>query len=356
MSRSSNARAPARYPSDVALISIRNLTKRYGNAITALDGLTVDIEPGIVGLVGSNGAGKSTLLKILLGLVEPTSGDATVLDLDVRTRGTDIRQFVGYMPEHDCLPPDASATDIVSHLALISGLPRTAARERTAEVLRHVGLYEERYRAIGGYSTGMKQRVKLAQALVHDPRLLLLDEPTNGLDPAGRDEMLELVRRTGTEFGMAVIVASHLLGEIERVCTYLVAIEGGRLLRSAPLGDFMEQTGTLAVEVDEGSTALADRLTADGLSVAVDGRAVLIAISDGRPYDLVRDAIAELGLPLVRIEQRRHRLEDLFRDLPPVDAGPPAAAEASAASPASAGPTAPSAAGPTAPTVPGDDR
>jgi ABC-2 type transport system ATP-binding protein len=220
------------------------------------------------------------------------------------------------MPEHDCLPPDASATDIVSHLALISGLPRTAARERTAEVLRHVGLYEERYRAIGGYSTGMKQRVKLAQALVHDPRLLLLDEPTNGLDPAGRDEMLELVRRTGTEFGMAVIVASHLLGEIERVCTFLVAIEGGKLLRSAPIGDFIEQTGTLAVEVDEGSNALAERLTADGLSVVVDGRAVLVAISDGRPYDLVRDAVAELGLPLVRIEQRRHRLEDLFRDMP----------------------------------------
>jgi ABC-2 type transport system ATP-binding protein len=315
----------------VALISIRNLTKRYGGAITALDGLTVDIEPGIVGLVGSNGAGKSTLLKILLGLVEPTSGEATVLDLDIRTRGTDIRQFVGYMPEHDCLPPDVSATDIVSHLALISGLPRTAARERTAEVLRHVGLYEERYRAIGGYSTGMKQRVKLAQALVHDPRLLLLDEPTNGLDPAGRDEMLELVRRTGTEFGMAVIVASHLLGEIERVCDHLVAIEGGRLLRSAPLGDFIEQTGTLAVEVDEGSAALADRLTADGLAVVVDGRAVLIAISDERPYDLVRDAVAELELPLVRIEQRRHRLEDLFRDGPVVPA--PVASPAAAASP-----------------------
>jgi ABC-2 type transport system ATP-binding protein len=203
----------------VALISIRNLTKRYGGAITALDGLTVDIEPGIVGLVGSNGAGKSTLLKILLGLVEPTSGEATVLDLDIRTRGTDIRQFVGYMPEHDCLPPDASATDFVSHLALISGLPRTAARERTAEVLRHVGLYEERYRAIGGYSTGMKQRVKRAQALVHHPRQLLLDEPTNGHDPAGRDEMLELVRRTGTEFGMAVIVAAPQLGEIQAVCT-----------------------------------------------------------------------------------------------------------------------------------------
>jgi ABC-2 type transport system ATP-binding protein len=304
----------------VALISIRSLTKRYPGGVTALDGLTVEIEPGIVGLVGSNGAGKSTLLKILLGLVDATEGEATVFDLDVRTHGTDIRQFVGYMPEHDCLPPDVSATDVVSHLALMSGLPRTAARERTAEVLRHVGLYEERYRAIGGYSTGMKQRVKLAQALVHDPRLLLLDEPTNGLDPAGRDEMLELVLRTGAEFGIAVIVASHLLGEIERVCNFLVAIEAGRLLRAAPLGSFVEQTGTLAVEVEEGSDRLAARLAAQGLEAIADGRNVLIAISDERPYDIVRDTIVDLGLPLVRIEQRRHKLEDLFRDGPVVAA------------------------------------
>jgi ABC-2 type transport system ATP-binding protein len=300
----------------VALISIRSLTKQYPGGVTALDRLTVDIEPGIVGLVGSNGAGKSTLLKILLGLIGPTSGDATVFDMDVRTRGTDIRQYVGYMPEHDCLPPDASATDVVSHLALMSGLPRTAARERTAEVLRHVGLYEERYRAIGGYSTGMKQRVKLAQALVHDPRLLLLDEPTNGLDPAGRDEMLELVLRTGTEFGIAVIVASHLLGEIERVCDHLVAIDAGQLLRAAPLHAFVEQTGTLAVEVEDGSDALAARLVGAGLEAIADGRSVLIALNDQRPYDLVRDTVVELGLPLVRIEQRRHRLEDLFRDRP----------------------------------------
>jgi ABC-2 type transport system ATP-binding protein len=305
----------------VGLISIRSLTKRYPGGVTALDGLTVEIEPGIVGLVGSNGAGKSTLLKVLLGLVDATDGTATVFDLDVRTHGTDIRQYVGYMPEHDCLPPDASATDVVSHLALMSGLPRVAARERTAEVLRHVGLYEERYRAIGGYSTGMKQRVKLAQALVHDPRLLLLDEPTNGFDPAGRDEMLELVRRTGTEFGIAVIVASHLLGEIERVCDFLVAIEGGRLLRAAPLGSFTEQTGTLAVELEEGSDGLAARLTASGLEAIADGRFVLIAIADERPYDIVRDAVADLGLPLVRIEQRRHKLEDLFRDEPGAVAG-----------------------------------
>ena len=297
----------------MALISLENLTKRYTN-VTALDNLTVDIDAGIVGLVGSNGAGKTTLLKILLGLIEASAGDARVFDLDVRTHGTEIRQYVGYMPEHDALPPDSSATDLVAHLAEISGLPASSARERTAEVLRHVGLYEERYRLIGGYSTGMKQRVKLAQALVHDPKLLLLDEPTNGLDPSGRDEMLDLVRRTGREFGMTVIVASHLLGEIERVCDFLVAIEAGRLLRAAPLTTFTEQTGVLAIEVEEQAEALVARLVERGLQARADGRSVLVALEDERPYDIVRDEIASLGLPLVRLEQRRHRLEDLFSD------------------------------------------
>ena len=304
----------------MSLIALRDLTKRYPRGVVALDGLSLELEPGIIGLVGANGAGKSTLIKILLGLLPPTSGDATVMDLDVRTEGTTIRQFVGYMPEYDCLPPDTSATDFVTHMARMSGLPKAAARERTAEVLRHVGLYEERYRAIGGYSTGMKQRVKLAQALVHGPRLLLLDEPTNGLDPAGRDEMLALVRRTGTEFGIAVIVASHLLGEIERTCDFLVAIDAGRLLRAAPLGSFTERTGVLAVEVEEGADALAGALVGRGLQAVADGRTVLLAVAEEGQYDIVRDSIADLGLALVRLEQRRQSLEDLFRDDVPATA------------------------------------
>ena len=295
------------------LIALEGLTKRYGGSVTALDGLTLELEPGIIGLVGANGAGKSTMLKLLLGLLEPTAGSIKVLDMDVRTHGPQIREFVGYMPEHDCLPPEASATDFVGHMAQMSGLPRTAARERTAEVLRHVGLYEERYRAIGGYSTGMKQRVKLAQALVHDPRLLLLDEPTNGLDPAGRDEMLDLVRRTGTEFGIAVIVASHLLGEIERVCDFLVAIDAGRLVRAAPLSTFTEHTGTLLVEVDDGAAGLGEALRGHGIQVEVDGRYVLIEAPGEAPWDLVRDTVAAMDLSLVRLEQRRRGLEELFR-------------------------------------------
>jgi ABC-2 type transport system ATP-binding protein len=308
----------------MSLIEARALTKRYGAQVIALDALTLDVEPGIIGLVGANGAGKSTFLKILLGLLEPTSGTASVLGLDVTREGPQIRQFVGYLPEHDSLPPDLSATDFVTHMGRMAGLPAGASRERTAEVLRHVGLYEERYRPIGGYSTGMKQRVKLAQALVHDPKVLLLDEPTNGLDPSGRDEMLDLVKRTGTEFGITTVVASHLLGEIERVCTFLLAIDAGKLLRAAPIASFTERTGTLGVEVEDGADALAARLAEMGLAAQVDGHSVLVDVADERPYDLVRDAVVELGLALVRLEQRRHRLEDLFRD----DANPEPASDA----------------------------
>lgn len=235
------------------MIATESLSKRFPR-VTALDRLSLDIGPGVTGLVGSNGAGKSTLIKILLGLSPATEGRAAVLGLDVATSGAAIRERVGYMPEHDCLPPDVSATEFVVHMARMSGLPPTAARERTADTLRHVGLYEERYRPIGGYSTGMKQRVKLAQALVHDPQLVLLDEPTNGLDPVGRDEMLGLIRRVHTDFGISVLVTSHLLGELERTCDHVVVIDGGTLLRSSSTSDFTQTTATLAVEVTDSDT------------------------------------------------------------------------------------------------------
>ena len=293
------------------MISTRALTKRYGS-VTALEDLTVDVEPGVVGLVGSNGAGKSTLIKILLGLLPPTSGSVQVLGLDAATDGAAIRARVGYLPEHDCLPADVSATEFVVHMARMSGLPATAARERTADVLRHAGLYEERYRLIGGYSTGMRQRVKLAQALVHDPALVLLDEPTNGLDPAGRDEMLALVRRIGTDFGISVLVTSHLLGELERVCDTVVVLDGGRLLRSSSTADATAQRAVLAVEVDADPAELAAALRAAGLSVG-GGRTLEIALVDDLAYDVVRDAVADLGLGLLRMERRRHSISELFR-------------------------------------------
>jgi ABC-2 type transport system ATP-binding protein len=298
------------------LLATHTLTKRYPG-VTALDALDLELEPGIIGLVGANGAGKSTLIKILLGLVEPTSGSATVLGYDVARRGVELRQFVGYMPEHDCLPTDVSATEFVTHLARVNGLPRSAARERTAETLRHVGLFEERYREISSYSTGMKQRVKLAQALVHDPRVLLLDEPTIGLDPAGRDAMLDLVARTGREFGIAILMASHLLGEIERVCDHLVVIDAGRLVQSAPVASLTKRTPVLAVEVEGDGATLARRLAGAGLKVKEEGGTVLVGLEDDRLYDHIRDTVVDLGLGLVSLQQRRETLEDLFRDREP---------------------------------------
>ena len=294
------------------LISVRELTKSYPGVL-ALDAFTVDLEPGIIGLVGANGAGKSTFLRILLGLLAPTSGTVRILDLDIRTQTLEVRKLIGYLPEHDCLPVDVTATDFVMHMGRMAGLPPTEARERAAESLRHVGLHEERYRLIGSYSTGMKQRVKLAQALVHDPKLLLLDEPTNGLDPAGRDEMLGLVERIGREFGIAVIVTSHLLGEIERVCDFLLVMEAGTLRYAGPVAKFTERTSYLRVETDDESGPFAERLRAAGLDVAAEDHGLRVAVAGDRTYDVIRDAAADLGVPLARLELQRHNLGDLFR-------------------------------------------
>ena len=312
-----------------AVIETTLLTKVYPGDVTALDGLTVSVAPGVTGLVGANGAGKSTLIKILLGLIPPTKGQAKVLGRDCGTSGETIRTLLGYMPEHDCLPPDVTATEFVTHLGRISGLPPTVAKERAAESLRHVGLHEERYRLIGTYSTGMKQRVKLAQALVGAPQLLLLDEPTNGLDPAGRTGMLELIGRIGAEFGISIVVASHLLGEIERICDHLVAIDSGRLLRADSMTSFTQASQVLAVEVEEGLAQLQAELAARGLAATAAGstamgstapgstaqaRTLLVPLGGDDTYDVVRDCVAALALPLCRLEQRRHQVEELFRD------------------------------------------
>ena len=307
-------RGPGDAGTAAAVIQTEALTKRYTGEVTALDGLTVAIAPGITGLVGANGAGKSTLIKILLGILPPTSGRAVVLGHNAAASGERIRTLTGYMPEHDCLPPDVTGTEFVTHMGRMSGLPATAAKERAAESLRHVGLYEERYRQVGTYSTGMKQRVKLAQALVGDPRLLLLDEPTIGLDPAGRSSMLDLISRIGTEFGISIVVSSHLLGEIEQICDQLVVIDGGKLLRSDTITSFTQVSQVLLIEVDEGATELAAELAARGLKPRRSGRGLLVQIDGEQTHDTVRDAVADLGLPLNRLEQQRRRVEELFRD------------------------------------------
>jgi len=300
----------------MGVIDAEKLTKRYPRVV-ALDGLDLSIGEGVTGLVGANGAGKSTLIKILLGLLPATTGTATVLGYDVVHQGAQIRALVGYMPEHDCLPADVAASDFVVHMAQMSGLPHAAARERAADVLRHVGLSEERYRVMGGYSTGMKQRVKLAQALVHDPQLVLLDEPTNGLDPGARDDMLELIRKIGKEFGIAVLVTSHLLGELERISDHVVVLDAGHLLRSCATSEFTHATGLLLVEVagpGDAQDRMGNALAAAGLHARPRGRLIEVEAVDDRVHDVIRDVAADLELGLVRLQPGHHHIEDVFRE------------------------------------------
>ena len=249
------------------VIEATALTKVYPGGVTALAGLTVAFAPGVTGLIGANGAGKSTLIKILLGLLEPTQGMAKVLGHDCVKDGMSIRRLVGYMPEHDCLPPDIAATEFVTHLGRMSGLPAAAARERAAEALRHVGLHDERYRPIGT-----------------------------------------------EEFGISIVVASHLLGEIERICDRLVAIEAGKLLRADTIDSFTRASQTLVIEVEEGTGTLRAELARRGVRAQPYQRALLVPVAGDRTYDTVRDSVATLGLPLSRLELRRHQVEEIFRE------------------------------------------
>ena len=294
-------------------IATSALTRTFG-PVTAVSNLTVDLPTGVVGLVGANGAGKSTLIKMLLGLIPPSSGTAAILGFDCLTDGLKIREVVGYMPESECLPLDVSATEFLVHMARMSGLPASSARERAADTLRHVGLYEERYRPIGGYSTGMKQRVKLAQALVHDPKLVFLDEPTNGLDPAGRDDMLGLIARVSSDFGISVVVTSHLLGELERISDHIVVIDGGVLQRSTSTAEATQLSGTLLVEVTDQADVVMARLRDGGAAVAA-GRtpgSFAVELADESVPATVVAIVAELGLGLVRLQRRRHQLSEIF--------------------------------------------
>ena len=302
----------------MSTISTHGLTRTFG-PVTAVSNLTVDLPSGVVGLVGANGAGKSTLIKMLLGLMPPSSGTASILGFDCLTDGLQIREIVGYMPESDCLPLDVSATEFLVHMARMSGLPANSARERTADTLRHVGLYEERYRPIGGYSTGMKQRVKLAQSLVHDPKLVFLDEPTNGLDPAGRDEMLELIARVSSDFGIAVVVTSHLLGELERISDHIVVIEAGVLQRSTSMAEATQLSGSLLVEVTDRADEVIAVLRARGAKVAassapggIAAAGFVVEITDEAMPTWVVEAVAEIGVGLVRLQRRRHHLAEIF--------------------------------------------
>jgi ABC-2 type transport system ATP-binding protein len=296
------------------LLAAERLSMRFGK-ITALDDVSFVIADGITGILGENGAGKSTAIKIFLGLLRPTSGMAKALGEDA-SESVAVRSRLGYMPEHDCLPSNVSAAEFLTHMAEASGLPPSAARTRAADTLRHTGLFEERYRPIGGYSTGMKQRVKLAQALVHDPAFVFLDEPTAGLDPMGREEMLTLVRKTHREFGISVLFSSHLMADVERTCDRIIVLQAGHVMHEGELGQFTQETQTVFIEVDANREALVNALQRRGVTVTVERGGLTIEGSDISLYDQVRDALVEAHAPLRRLAPRRRALTELFERTP----------------------------------------
>ena len=291
--------------------SASHVQRRYGHTL-ALSDVSFELEKGVTGLLGANGAGKTTLIGLLLGVLKPNGGALQVLGMDPLKAGWRLRQRIGYAPEDERFPPDVKANELVRHFAEMRGIPRRSAVVRASEVLFEVGLGEERFRPIGTMSTGQRQRVKLAQALVHDPELVLLDEPTNGLDPIQRDDMLALVRRIGTDLGFTVLISSHLLGEVEQVSDNIVMLEGGRVARAGSMKTLLGAEMPLVVEVVAGATRLADFLSAKGFTAtAKDDLRLTVPFKDG-VHDAVVAGVVELDLELRRMETGQASIGELF--------------------------------------------
>jgi ABC-2 type transport system ATP-binding protein len=279
-----------------AIVTLEGVTVAYG-AQPALREVSAVFPTGAVGLLGPNGAGKSTMIKALLGLIAPRAGRMQVLGLDVATKPLELRARLGYMPENDAHIPGMNAVSFVGYCGELAGLPRADAMQRAHEVLFYVGLGEARYRNVETYSTGMKQRIKLAQALVHDPDLLLLDEPTNGMDPKGRDEMLALVRDLAHGKAVNVIVSSHLLPDVEYTCDHVVVIDKGRIATSGPIAALKQPRGQVfELRVKAPSLQVfVERLAAAGLDCHAGRDDVLrVFVPGGRgAQELFRLAAAE---------------------------------------------------------------
>lgn len=299
-------------PVTAGVVQADGVIKDWG-ATRALDGATFTMGRGVTGLLGANGAGKTTLLGLILGMHDPDGGTLRVLGGDPRFHGPAIRARIGYAPEHDAMPPDLRAHDLVRHIAELHGLPSREAQARASDALYEVGLGEERLRAVGTMSTGQRQRVKLALAIAHDPDLVLLDEPTNGLDPMQREQMLQLIRQVATRLGHDVILSSHLLDEVERVADAAVIIDQGRVVRSGSLAELRGvDTSELLVELDVDAAQLARRVIRAGATAAAQGRTLTVALDSPDVFDIVRDAIAAEGAPLRRLRTRTATLEEVF--------------------------------------------
>ena len=297
------------------VVTLEGVTVTYGTN-TALRDISTTFGAGAVGLLGPNGAGKSTMIKSLLGFVVPSQGRMRVLGLDVAEAPLQIRARVGYMPENDAHVPGMNAVSFVAYCAELSGLPRVDAMQRAHEVLFYVGLGEARYRNVETYSTGMKQRIKLAQALVHDPELLFLDEPTNGMDPKGRDEMLELVRDLALNKGVNVIVSSHLLPDIEYTCRDVVVMDKGRVVAHGAIEGLKQPRGRvfeLRVKVAGGPARFIEQLRAAGLEChATDDDVMRVFVPGEGGAQRLFELAAAASVQVRHLRPSVPTLEDVF--------------------------------------------
>ena len=305
-----------------AIIEARGLVMQFPST-RALDQLDVTVPSGVTGLVGANGAGKTTLISLVLGLLRPTAGSISVLGLSPVADGPQLRSMIGFGPERNVLPDDLRAYDFVRHLAEVKGLPRDEARSRASDSLYLVGLGEERFRALGTMSTGQRQRVKLAQAIAADPRLIVLDEPTDGLDPVQRDEMLNIIVQVNRSFGIDVVLSSHVLEEVERVCDHVVALSEGRLIAEGSMADLAGVSGGVELElvdIADRPTSFDDvvaRLVAAGAGVRRSGSVLsIIGLPDDELFDLAARAVAETGARIRKLGQHRRTLDDIFASAP----------------------------------------
>jgi ABC-2 type transport system ATP-binding protein len=295
-----------------ALIEFENVRKTYG-AIVALDGLSMQVPAGAIGLLGPNGSGKTTMIRVLLGLIPIESGGGQVLGMDFQRNQLAIRRAVGFAPEEECLFPHVQGVEFVRYAGELVGMSASDGLQRAHEVLNYVGLGEARYRAVETYSTGMKQRLKLASAIVHDPQLLILDEPTNGMDPDGREEVLELARDLTRNKGMSLLFSSHLLPDVESVCEYVVVMSAGRLLAEGRIRDLKKvDSHSYDVRLKSEPHSFAEKLTQLGCEVTLLGELVRVRLADDDSPEILWKVAAQQGQQIRYLRPQRNTLEEVF--------------------------------------------
>ena len=299
---------------DTAVVALDGVTVIYGKN-QALKNVSARFARGAVGLLGPNGAGKSTMLKALLGFVKPDQGRMTVLDMNVAESPLAIRARIGYMPESDAHIPGMNAVTFVAYCGQLAGLPPEDSMQRAHEVLQYVGLGEARYRNVETYSTGMKQRIKLAQAIVHDPDLLFLDEPTNGMDPKGRDEMLELVRDLGHNKGVSLILSSHLLPDVEYTCDHVVVMDKGQIATQGPINELKGPAGRVyELRIKGNLPGFIEALSKEGMDThATDEDLMRVFVPDALgDHQAIFKAAARFGVQVRHLRPSVPTLEDVF--------------------------------------------